>query len=519
MFICKDCQHESEKGKHCSECGGELEVKEEEKKVAQVKAEPSIEGVNNKIDQLIDVIQAKDAVNDKDDLKGHLGDAVNDREALIKAQRKSKFDIQDQADIGKDERGLQKDIADQSVILEACRIAEGFFCADALGHVKGSYVPVKMEDSIMFKEKFGMVKPDAMNRAMKGLSSGVLMQESMKLYMKERRIKQAMDTVDTSVVVPVVASSLLFKTVREQNVILANTRIRQMTVQSETDLLEGNDQTWYYITENTGDTGQHEIGATNVPPTNITFALRKTGARTLLSYELLESAIINMESYVNEKLLVSANENLEYLIFRGDEAEGANANINLNNGTPTTTAGTASRYLTTDGWDKQCIDGSGGHNSAMGSVTKAKIVAMLKDLGKYAADRNKAAFFVNTEGYFLLIETLTDYQTLDKVGSRATLLTGQLDILFGYPLFVSGQRINTETSQGGELIASPVAQLPAITLAYLPGAVTAFAASGILMEPYVRPEFQQRGFITTVRMDTQQVYGVDMLSLRTDMTA
>jgi len=71
-------------------------------------------------------------------------------------------------------------------------------------------------------------------------------------------------------------------------------------------------------------------------------------------------------------------------------------------------------------------------------VTVAKLRALRKDLGAWGLEPGELVYVVNTEVYYNLLEDTT-FQTMDKVGNQATLLTGQIGSIANTPVVVSGE--------------------------------------------------------------------------------
>lgn len=71
-------------------------------------------------------------------------------------------------------------------------------------------------------------------------------------------------------------------------------------------------------------------------------------------------------------------------------------------------------------------------------MTVAKLRAMRADLGAWGLNPSDIIFVVSTEGYYDLLED-TLFQTMDKVGSQATALTGQIGLVGNTPVLVSAE--------------------------------------------------------------------------------
>jgi len=76
--------------------------------------------------------------------------------------------------------------------------------------------------------------------------------------------------------------------------------------------------------------------------------------------------------------------------------------------------------------------------SALDKMTVAKLRAMRADLGAWGLNPSDIIFVVSTEGYYDLLED-TLFQTMDKVGSQATALTGQIGLVGNTPVLVSAE--------------------------------------------------------------------------------
>jgi HK97 family phage prohead protease len=78
---------------------------------------------------------------------------------------------------------------------------------------------------------------------------------------------------------------------------------------------------------------------------------------------------------------------------------------------------------------------------AAGNFTKGNVAALRalrKDLGTWGLDPSELVYVVSTEVYYDLLDDET-FQTVDKVGPAATLLTGQVGSIANTPVLVSGE--------------------------------------------------------------------------------
>ena len=70
--------------------------------------------------------------------------------------------------------------------------------------------------------------------------------------------------------------------------------------------------------------------------------------------------------------------------------------------------------------------------------TVAKAQLLRRDLGAWGLDPSQVIYIVSTENYFDLLEDSV-FQTVDKVGTQATLLTGQVGSIANSPVLVSAE--------------------------------------------------------------------------------
>jgi HK97 family phage prohead protease/HK97 family phage major capsid protein len=76
--------------------------------------------------------------------------------------------------------------------------------------------------------------------------------------------------------------------------------------------------------------------------------------------------------------------------------------------------------------------------AANAAVSIANMRALRKDLGAWGIDPSQLVYVVNTEIYYNLLDD-TNFLTTDKVGDRATILTGQIGSIGNTPVIVSAE--------------------------------------------------------------------------------
>ncbi|MDP6823855.1 MAG: hypothetical protein QF554_11265 [Dehalococcoidia bacterium] len=84
------------------------------------------------------------------------------------------------------------------------------------------------------------------------------------------------------------------------------------------------------------------------------------------------------------------------------------------------------------------VDNTSQGNSLNGNVTAASYNAALKLIGKYGVRPTESPFIVDVNTYLASL-AIEEVETVDKLGPQASLLTGQLGVLYGHLVIVSEQ--------------------------------------------------------------------------------
>jgi len=248
-------------------------------------------------------------------------------------------------------------------------------------------------------------------------------------------IKAAMDSLTAGSgdeLVPAGAATQLWRDVNLETMVASLfSRIDMPTTPFDIPLQLG-DVNWYPGTEN--------VSAKSTALT--------TGKQTLTAHELVaevpwslsleEDAVVAMLPEVRRTLVRNAAEVIDDVLLNGDTT--ATNNINGDGATITaTTPGKAHWLIGFDGLlHLPLIDNTSQANNLNGAVTAAAYNSLLKMLGKYGV-RNNEVVFVTDVNTFLTSLAIEEVETVDKLGPRATILTGQLGVVYGHPLIVSEQ--------------------------------------------------------------------------------
>lgn len=249
------------------------------------------------------------------------------------------------------------------------------------------------------------------------------------------RIKAAMDSVTAAggdeLVATAEASQLWNDVNLETMVASLFSRIIMPTTPFDIPLQLG-DVNWYPGSENVS------AKSTSLTTAKQTLTAHELVAEVPWSLSLEEDAVIAMLPEVRRTLVRNAAEVIDDVLLNGDTS--ATNGINSDGATITsTTPGKAHWLVGFDGLlHLPLIDNTSQANNLNGSVTAAAYNQALRLLGKYGVRNNEAVFITDVNTYLSSL-ALDEVETVDKLGPAATILTGQLGVVYGHPLIVSEQ--------------------------------------------------------------------------------
>jgi HK97 family phage prohead protease/HK97 family phage major capsid protein len=93
-------------------------------------------------------------------------------------------------------------------------------------------------------------------------------------------------------------------------------------------------------------------------------------------------------------------------------------------------------------------------NTVAAGMTVAKMRTLRQGLGAWGLDPQEVIYIVNTDTYYQLLED-TVFQTMNQVGTQATLLTGQIGQIGGSPVLVSAEFATPGTGVAGAVCLNP----------------------------------------------------------------
>jgi len=190
--------------------------------------------------------------------------------------------------------------------------------------------------------------------------------------------------------------------------------------------LEGADAVAYRVPEPTSDTAT-KVTASTPGTGGATFDAEIFGGRSLVSRSLEADSAVAILPFLRNKLVRAFTDAEEQAIIDGD-SDGTHQDSDV--GASTTDARTS--------WDGLRKRGLANASSDGGSATAT--VALFRGtralMGKWGLNPADLACILSIGAYYDLLAT-SDVTTVDKMGSLAVILNGQLGALDGVPLIVS----------------------------------------------------------------------------------
>lgn len=132
-----------------------------------------------------------------------------------------------------------------------------------------------------------------------------------------------------------------------------------------------------------------------------------------------------------------------------------------------------------------------------GAVTVANMRSLRKDLGAWGLDPVDVMYIVSTDVYYDLLDD-TIFQTMDKVGPKATLLTGQIGVIGNSPVLVSAE-FPAKTGSSSSAVTNYAA------LAVTPGNFLAGNQRGVRVDSQDLVEKQSKVLVASLRTGMTQL--------------
>ncbi|MGB1287708.1 MAG: phage major capsid protein, partial [Aggregatilineales bacterium] len=205
--------------------------------------------------------------------------------------------------------------------------------------------------------------------------------------------------------------------------------------------VESTDPTVYFVPETTDesqltlDGSGNPIPDSKVATSKVTFTAKKLALRVGISAELEEDGIARLMPKFREQAERVVQDSLDNVALVGDTS--TSGNINLDGGTPGSTA----KYMAYDGLIHQALitATSNAINAGGAAPTLAHIRQARFSLGNAIAQNpNNLAIICDASTYGKLL-SIDAVMTVDKYGTQATVVTGELGRIDGMPIFVSAE--------------------------------------------------------------------------------
>jgi hypothetical protein len=183
--------------------------------------------------------------------------------------------------------------------------------------------------------------------------------------------------------------------------------------------------TAYLVPENTADTGQTSITASQAGTANITFNAKSIGALTRISKELNQDSIIPMVPFIQRNLMRGLAEGIENALVNGDTT-GTHQDSDVTGATNVAKAWPGLRKLAL----------ANNYKTDASTWSLETIRTMRKNMGVFGINPDRLVLFVSPSAYVQMLNW-DHIETLDKFGPNATVLTGQVLRVDGMPVVVS----------------------------------------------------------------------------------
>lgn len=186
------------------------------------------------------------------------------------------------------------------------------------------------------------------------------------------------------------------------------------------------DETGDGTNTSTGEAKNHQLGEN-------TLIAYKLATREYIGYEEEEDSIVTLAPVIREAIARRMAISADKAILRGTGVTASGPTFD-----PIT--GIAGLGTATD------ITVAGGAGWAA-NFTEDAIVDMRRDLGIYGLDPSQLVLFVSHDLYYEMMK-LPNFKTVDVLGDRATIITGQVGAIFGIQVVVSQAFDNAAITAG-----------------------------------------------------------------------
>jgi len=272
--------------------------------------------------------------------------------------------------------------------------------------------------------------------------------------------KAAMDTTDTSNWVPTEMSGTLIDMIRYN--LLVGALFEEMNMPTKVydpPVLAGS-ATGYLVDESTDDSGTKPT-ATVLTDGKATLTARKLGARIIMSTELTEDTVIDVLARARSEIARALAEADENAMVNGDTTSPhSGADVDPGETWPSSGGVSDARYAY-DGIRKELLANS--LTTSLATFSAANLSRMIAECGAYGSMPEDLIWLCNAKGLHK-IRTLTEFLTVDKYGAGATIEKGEVGMLFGGKVVVTGKMASNQDTAGVYDTSSPASTKTSIAL-------------------------------------------------------
>ena len=288
-------------------------------------------------------------------------------------------------------------------------------------------------------QQHGFVQPDTYKSAILGSQTYDLLTYELSRDAELRKALKAMDTgtaLEGGNWVPTLFSGAFIDDVRLQLKVAA--LFPRITIPMGTGSFDvptqGARQEAYLIGESTSDTST-KIQARTMASTKITFTPIKHALRMLFSDEMTEDSAVAIMPLVQSELAAALANAEEIACINGATAAthfdaGVTAANDIRKSWDGLRAAVGTQTSTT-------APNGNANKAATGTLwTTGDMNEVRKEMGKYGVNPSDLAWITSINGYINML-AVAEVQTMDKYGSNATILSGELAKHNGIPVVVS----------------------------------------------------------------------------------
>ena len=233
-----------------------------------------------------------------------------------------------------------------------------------------------------------------------------------------------------------------------------------------------------------------------------TFNARKLMGRVVFSEEIREDSIVDMRGFITREMAKMIARAEETCMVNGDRAGAAGVAADHQDNTGSTKKFTTSwdARLAFDGLRYISINNAGTSTKSFANANPSDaLMGNIRELmGKYGVNPNDLVWLVAINTYLKMLKTLSNVQTMERYGPKATVLTGELMRYDGIPVVVSEYLFSDLNASG--VYDSSTTDRAQILLVYRPGFIRG-TRGGVTLNSELDIERDQVKLVAKKRVD------------------